>query len=286
MLKEALNRCAMDWGRMSSPDTTRLERMRVMDVLGGEIGRVVEALYTSVAQEPGKGFHFPTGASAARLVGYPEAWLENIPGVVLERFAGVGCPLKFAMPREGEAVLDLGSGSGTDVFVAADHVGSEGRVVGVDLTESMVELARGSLDEAGVDQGTIIQTRAPKLTVEGPFDVVTSNGVLNLIPDKEAVLSRLHGLLAPGGRLVLSDIALTHAPSIACLSDAELWAECLVGAFTREEYLEAVEGAGFADVTVEERRDYFQHSSSKKTRETAEDLGAFAWVLTATRAQR
>lgn len=283
-MKEALNRCAVDWGSMSGPDTTRLERMRVMDVLGGEIGRVVEELYTSVAREPEKGFHFPTGASAARLVGYPEPWLRTVPDGVVERFAGVGCPLRFATPRQGEAVLDLGSGSGTDVFVAAGHVGPTGRVVGVDLTESMVELARGALKKAGVEHASIVRTRAPKLKVEGPFDLVTSNGVLNLIPDKEAVLDRLHGLLAPDGRLVLSDIALTHAPSIACLSDAELWAECLVGAFTREEYIEAVKEAGFEDVTVQEEWDYFQHSDSKKTRETAEDLGAFAWVITARRA--
>lgn len=268
---------------MEGPDPTRLSRLRVMDLLGGEIGRVVTDLYTTVAREPDKGFHFPTGPDAARLVGYTKQDLEHVPSDVLQRFAGVGCPLAFATPKPGEAVLDLGSGSGTDVFLAAHHVGPQGRVVGVDLTDSMVEIARNALEQAGIDHGMVVQTRAPKLDVEGPFDVITSNGVLNLIPAKEAVLDRLYELLGEEGRLVLSDIALTQPPSIACLSDAELWAECLVGAYTEEEYRVALEQAGFENITVEDRRDYFKHSNSANTRETAEDLGAFAWVITAER---
>lgn len=254
-----------------------------MELLGQEIGEVVEELYTAVASEPSQGFHFPTGPGAARLAGYPQEMLEPVPDEVVERFAGVGCPLAYAELDEGDAVLDLGSGAGLDVFVAAEQVGPTGRVVGVDLTERMVEIAGSALKQAGIENARVVQRRAPPLDVEGPFDVGTSNGVLNLIPDKEAVLDRLHELLAPGGRLVLSDIALSQPPSIACLSDAELWAECLVGAFTEEEYLEALEDAGFEDVTVQTRYDYFQHSDSAKTRETAEDLGAFAWVVTADR---
>lgn len=268
---------------MIAVDTTRLARMRVMELLGEEIGDVVEELYTTVASQPDKGFHFPTGPEAARLAGYPKAAIASIPEEVVERFAGVGCPLAYVDLEEGQRVLDLGSGAGMDVFLAAHRVGPTGRVVGVDLTEDMVEIAEGALEAAGVDHASVVQGRAPPLDVEGLFDVVTSNGVLNLIPDKEAVLERLHELLVPGGRLVLSDIALSRSPSIACLSDAELWAECLVGAFTDEKYLQAVEDAGFADVTVEMRHDYFQHSESAKTRETAEDLGAFAWVITARR---
>lgn len=257
--------------------------MRVMELLGEEIGEVVEDLYTSVAREPGQGFHFPTGPKAARLAGYTEDAINSAPDEVVERFAGVGCPLAHADLAEGQAVLDLGSGAGLDVFLAAQAVGPNGRVVGVDLTEDMVEIAGSALAEAGLDHARVVQERAPPLEVEGPFDRVTSNGVLNLIPDKEQVLDRLHELLRPGGRLVLSDIVLSTPPSIACLSDAELWAECLVGSFTEDEYLQALEDAGFEDVDVRERRDYFQHSASKKTRETAEDLGAFAWVLTAER---
>lgn len=264
-------------------DTTRLARMRVMELLADEIGEVVEQLYETVATEPAKGFHFPTGPRAARLAGYGGKAIEEVPNEVVERFAGVGCPLAHVELAEGDAVLDLGAGAGMDVFLAAKQVGSSGRVVGVDLTERMVEIARSALRDAGIEHATVERRRAPPLDVDGPFDVITSNGVLNLIPDKEAVLDRLYELLAPGGRLVLSDIALSQPPSIACLSDAQLWAECLVGAFTEDEYLQAVQDAGFEDVTVQTRHDYFRDSASAKTRATAEDLGAFAWVLTARR---
>ncbi len=261
-------------------DATRLARMRVMELLGEQIGDVVEELYSTVAADPDEPFHFPTGPKAAGLVGYPEE-MQELPAAVVERFAGVGCPLKHEEPRQGDAVLDVGCGAGTDVFVAARKVGPSGRVVGVDLTGEMVRLAQGALDEAGIDHAIVLEGSFPRADVEGPFDLVTSNGVLNLIPAKERVLEELRGLLRPGGRLVLSDIVLTHPPSRACLMDTKLWAECLVGAFTEDEYLDAVEAAGFGQIQVHERRDYFQHSASKKTRETAEDLGAFAWVITA-----
>lgn len=268
---------------MEGADPTRLSRMRVMDLLGGEIGRVVSELYTDVAEAPQREFHFPTGPRAVRLAGYPEEALERVPEHVLARFAGVGCPLEHVALEPGDAVLDIGSGSGTDLFLASHRVGPSGRVVGVDLTEQMVEVSQAALEEEGLHQAEVARSRAPEIDVDGRFDVVTSNGVVNLIPDKHGVLERLHELLEPGGRLVLADIALGEPPSRACLRDVELWAECLVGSFTEEEYLDALETTGFEEVTVEQRRDYFQHSSSEKTRRTAEDLDAFAWVLTARR---
>lgn len=266
---------------MGDADATRLARLRVMDRLGAEIGRAVTALYTNVASDPRQGFHFPTGREAARLAGYSEEDLQKVPDAVVERFAGVGCPLRFATPRPGERVLDLGCGAGTDLFLAAHHVGPEGEVVGVDLTDPMVDTAQNALSEAHVRNARVVQGRAPRFDVDGPFDLITSNGVLNLIPEKEAVLKRLHGLLRPGGRLVLSDIALSRPPEIACLANAQLWAECLVGAYTQDQYLNALEGAGFQEVQVHAKRDYFKHSASAETRKTASDLGAFAWVVTA-----
>lgn len=266
-----------------APDPTMLARMRVLEVLGDEIGRAVTNLYRDVADDPSEGYHFPTGRRAAELAGYDEEDLAKVPDGTLARFAGVGCPFRYARPGSGDAVLDLGCGAGTDLFIAAQAVGKQGRVVGVDLTDRMVEAASSALEDAGIDHAEVVQARAPKLDVTGRFDMVTSNGSLNLIPDKERTLSRLHDLTRPGGRLAVADIALEHPPSMACLADAELWAECLVGAYTEERYLEALETAGFEDVTVHERRDYFQHSPSEKTRETAKDLGAFAWVIEARR---
>lgn len=268
---------------MSDVDSTRLARLHVMDRLGAEIGRAVTKLYTTVARDPAQGFHFPTGRKAALLAGYTETELDQVPPHVVERFAGVGCPFRAAMPRPADRVLDLGCGAGTDMFLAANLVGEEGEVVGIDLTGAMVETARAALHVARVPNVRVLEGRAPRFDIEGPFDFITSNGALNLIPEKEAVLHRLHGLLRPGGTLVLSDIALEKPPAIACLANAQLWAECLVGAYTETQYLHALTTTGFKDVHVHARHDYFRHSDSEETRKTAADLGAFAWVVTGTK---
>lgn len=265
-------------------DPAALERLRVLDRLGEEISRAVEALYSQVAGSPDDGFHFPTGRRAAELAGYARDDLDALPPEVVARFAGVGCPLPRARLAPGERVLDLGCGAGTDVLLAARRVGPTGSVVGLDLTDGMVRAARAAVDAQRLPNVRIVQARAPDLSpAGGPFDVVVSNGALNLVPDKRTTLRRVHQLLRPGGRLAFADIALERPPSAACLSSASLWAECLVGAFTEEDYLAALAEAGFVDVEASDQRDYFATSSSEETRETARDLGGFAWVVTARR---
>lgn len=270
---------------VSKVDAAALQRMRILDRLGEAIGEAVQALYAQVADAPETGFHFPTGHAAAAQAGYRDEDLAAVPDEVLARFAGVGCPWRAARPQPGARILDLGCGSGTDLFVAADAVGDAGEAVGLDMTPAMVARTRAALERHAVTNARVMQGRMPKFPAEldGPFDLVTSNGALNLVPEKEATLKRIHGLLAPEGRLVLADIALARPPSAACLANAELWAECLVGAFTEDAYLRALEGAGFSDVEVHARRDYFADSPSEATRETARDLGGFAWVVTARR---
>lgn len=269
---------------MSGLTPTDLDRLRILRLIGDEITRSVQELYTRVADAPDGGFHFPTGPDAARNAGYTEEELAWLPPEALERFAGVGHPLQAAPPAEGHHVLDLGCGGGVDLLLAARAVGPGGRAVGVDATERMVEHARAAASTADLGNVTVTHQRAPRVDPPGaPFDVVTSNGVLNLVPEKEATLDRLVDLMRPGARLVLSDIVLNVPPSTACLADASLWAECLVGAYTEDAYLTALQDAGFEDVTVHGRRDYFSTSPSERTRELAEDLGAFAWVVTATR---
>lgn len=270
---------------MTRTDAAALARLRILNLLGEEIGRAVQELYLQVASRPDAGFHFPTGRRAAELAGYPSEALEGVPADVLARFAGVACPIDVAAFRPGERVLDLGCGGGTDLFIAAKKVGPQGRVVGVDLTPAMVASTRAAIEREGVENAEVLEARAPHIpdVPGGPVDVVTSNGSFNLIPEKEATLRRLYGLLKPGGRLVFSDIALTRPPAAACLRDAKLWAECLVGAFTEESYLQALHDAGFEEVQVHSRRDYFSESPSAATRKTAEDLGGFAWVVSARR---
>lgn len=267
------------------PDPAMLERLRILDRLGEEISLAVRELYASLARAPATEFHFPTGAAAARAAGYAEEDLRHVPPSALERFAGVACPWKHERARPGERVLDLGCGAGTDLVIAARSVGDAGAVTGLDLTDAMVAAARATLAEAEIRNGAVVQARAPQLPpAPAPFDRVISNGVLNLVPDKDGTLRRLHQLLRPGGRLILADIALERPPAAACLARADLWAECLVGAFTEEDYLAALERTGFGEVKVHERRDYFATSPSEETRETARDLGGFAWVVSATRA--
>lgn len=270
---------------MAAPDTTALDRMRVLDRLGSEIGRAVSELYTEVASEPSQGFHFPTGREAARLAGYDAGDLDDAPAEMVDRFAGVGCPLRNVTINAGDHVLDLGSGAGVDLYLAATRAGTKGRVLGVELTEAMAHTARKCLEKNGIRNTTVVQARAPKFQVDGPFDVITTNGVLNLIPEKERTLERLYDLLAPGGTLTIADIVLARPPAVACLADAKLWAECLVGAYTEENYVNALKEAGFTQLKIHNQRDYFSHSSSQKTRETAADLGASAWELTAKRAE-
>lgn len=265
-------------------DAAALERLRILDRLGAVIGEAVQELYSAVAAHPDSGFHFPTGREAALQVGYSVEDLEAVPEEVLARFAGVGCPLAVAALVPGDHVLDLGCGAGTDLFVAARRVGPDGRVVGLDMTTGMVEWARAAVERHRIGNVTVVPARMPKFPPDlGPFDIVVSNGALNLVPEKEMALKRVHALLRPGGRLALADIALQRPPSAACLADANLWAECLVGAFTEEAYLDTLETVGFSDVRVHARHDYFASSPSVATRETARDLGGFAWVVSARR---
>ncbi len=268
---------------MATPDSTSLDRMRVLDRLGAEIGRAVSELYTQVASDPHEPFHFPTGREAALLAGYAPVDLDEAPLPMVERFAGVGCPLPNAGLRAGDNVLDIGCGAGLDLWLSARQVGPQGNAVGIELTAAMAKTARDAMHESGVRNARVVEARAPKFQVDGPFDLITSNGVLNLIPEKERTLERLHALLRPGGTLTVADIVLARPPAVACLADAKLWAECLVGAYTEEAYVKALKDAGFTDLKIHSRRDYFSHSSSKKTRETAQDLGASAWELSARR---
>lgn len=270
---------------MGKNDASALARIRILNLLGEEIGRAVQDLYVQVASTPEAGFHFPTGRTAAVAAGYPLEVLKSVPEEVLARFAGVGCPWSAIDLVEGDRVLDLGCGGGTDLFIAARRVGPTGHVYGVDLTPAMVASTQDAIQRERLQNAEVLQARAPHIPdlAGGPVDVVTSNGALNLVPEKEATLRRLHTLLRPGGRLVLSDIALARPPATACLRNAKLWAECLVGAFTEEAYIDALEQAGFSDVVVHDRRDYFSASPSAETRDTARDLGGFAWVLSARR---
>lgn len=242
----------------------------------------VEAMYTDVARKPEQEFHFPTGRSACEYVGYPADQLDLLPAAALESFAGVGYPFGAGVIGEGDVVLDIGSGSGTDLLLAAILTGPTGQAIGVDMTVAMREKCLANAHGAGLSNVEVLDGNAEELPVrDGSVDVVTSNGVINLVPDKKAAITDIHRVLKPGGWVQLSDIVVADLPSDACRAKPQLWAECIVGATTESDYLEMFRAAGFTDVERLDELDYFAASSSESTRETAGGFGAHSMVMRA-----
>ncbi len=245
----------------------------------------VRAMYTEVAAAPHKTFHFPTGRRACELVGYPPEQLDPLPETAVESFAGVGYPFAAGVIRPGDRVLDVGAGSGTDALIASLLVGPSGRVYGLDMTEAMLAKLRENAARMGARNVEAVEGNAEEIPLpDAAVDVVTSNGVLNLVPDKARAAAQIARVLRPGGRLQLADIVVRTLPSEACRSHPELWAECIVGATTEEAYREMLTAAGFREVEVLRRQDYFAASASAETRKIAGSFGAHAVVLRAIRA--
>ena len=246
----------------------------------------VEAMYTSVARDPGKGYHFPTGRPATEFVGYPADLLDRLPASAVESFAGVGYPFAAQVISAGDTVLDIGSGSGTDLLLAALAAGPGGRAVGLDLTEAMREQAVANARSAGLSHVEVLAGNAEQLPLpDQSVDVVTSNGVINLVPDKRAVITEIHRVLRPGGRVQIADIVVEDLPSEACRAQPQLWAECIVGATTQTDYLRMFTDTGFEEVEHLSDLDYFAASSSESTRATAGGFGAHSMVMRARKPQ-
>jgi arsenite methyltransferase len=211
-----------------------------------ELEQRVKHMYEEVALEPEHEFHFETGRPLAERLGYLTDDLDAIPAAAIESFAGVGYFLDLAAIAAGESVLDLGSGSGTDSFVAARATGTEGRVVGVDMTEAQLAKGRRLADEHGLGQVEFRAGYIERPPVEDAgFDCVISNGVINLSPDKPAVFEAAARALRPGGRLALADIVSERQLPEGVTCDAALWAACIGGAMQRDGYRQAIEAAGF-----------------------------------------
>lgn len=247
----------------------------------------VRAMYTAVADQPEEEYHFPTGRGACEYVGYPAEHLDRLPQAALESFAGVGYPFAANVLRENDDVLDIGSGSGTDLLLASLLVGPGGRAVGLDMTEAMrrkaAENAR-ALKSFGVETADVelVDGTAEEIPLpDASIDLVTSNGVINLVPDKPAAVREMYRVLRPGGRVQIADIVVRTPPSAECRSKPQLWAECIVGATTEDDYLETFRSAGFEGVERLSELDYFAASGSDSTRETAAGFGAHAIVMRA-----
>ena len=212
-----------------------------------ELESRVKEMYRQVAEDADADLHFETGRELAERLGYPTELLDRIPAEALESFAGVGYHLDLAAIGEGERVLDLGSGSGTDVLFVAQQVGEGGAVVGVDFTPAQLRKATRLRDSAGITNVKFVEAPIDDLPFEDEsFDVVISNGVINLSPIKAQVFSEAARVLRPGGRLALADIVSGRPLKERTRRNTELWAACVAGAIPRRNYADAIEQTGLS----------------------------------------
>jgi arsenite methyltransferase len=216
-----------------------------------ELRASIRAEYAAVASEPDRGFHFHTGYRLAAILGYSQEWIETLPPGAVASMAGTGNPFAMGEIQPGERVVDCGSGAGADALIAARMVGPAGRVIGIDMTPEMLAKARASATEAGLTNVEFREGILEALPVETAWaDVVISNGVLNLVPDKAAALAEMYRVLRPGGRLQAADIVLERAVSASSKQDIGLWTGCIAGGLLADELRELIAAAGFATVDV------------------------------------
>lgn len=191
-----------------------------VDVLRGEIRKT----YTEVSTDQQQEFIFPTGRSWAQELGYPEPELTRVPEASVASFAGVANHWALGQIDPGQIVLDLGCGAGTDLLIAAQMTGPAGRVIGVDMTPAMLEQARASAEQMGLANVELHESLIETLPLtNASVDVVISNGVIDLVPDKEAVLDEIDRVLRPGGRLQLADVVIHHEVSEDARKRIDLW---------------------------------------------------------------
>ncbi len=196
----------------------------IVDIDTDDVREAIRAEYREVAASPDKGFHFHTGRTLAGIVGYRDEWLEGIPEKSIESFAGTGNPFAMGELKSGERVVDIGSGAGIDSLIAGKMVGPEGAVIGVDMTPEMLAKATDAAAEAGMEHVTFVDGYMEKLPAgDGWADVVISNGVFNLSPNKPLVLREMFRVLRPGGRLQLADIMVEKEVSTAAKQKIDLW---------------------------------------------------------------
>lgn len=222
-----------------------------------ELEQKVKEMYGEVARNPHGKFHFEMGRALAERLGYPGTDLDRVPAEAIDSFAGVGYYFDLAKLQPGETVVDLGSGSSMDTFVAALHVGKTGRVVGVDMTDAQLDKAERLRAAAGFENVSYLKSYIEGVRYDGgAFDAVISNGVINLAPDKQQVFNEAARLLRPGGRLAIADIVTEAQLPDGITCNATLWAACIGGAMQVDRYLETIERAGLRVEAVQDNPQY------------------------------
>jgi ubiquinone/menaquinone biosynthesis C-methylase UbiE len=229
--------------------------MNTVDVK--DLEHKVQDMYRAVAENPHGEFHFEMGRGMAERLGYAPGDLDRIPAEAIESFAGVGHFFQLAALRPGETVVDLGSGSGMDTFIAGLKVGASGRVIGVDMTDAQRAKAEGLRDRAGFGQVEYRKGYIEEVPVDSDSaDCVISNGVINLSPEKARVFREAARVLRRGGRLAIADIVTDIALPESVVCNATLWAACIGGAMQAQAYTKEIEGAGLEVVRQEENAAY------------------------------
>jgi SAM-dependent methyltransferase len=197
---------------------------QTVDVDTDSLRKAIQNEYKEVANNPGKGFHFHTGRPLTKIVNYKDEWFKGVSELAIETFAGTGNPFAMGELASGERVVDIGSGGGIDSLVAARMVGPDGKVVGIDMTPAMLEKARTAAAESGIDNVEFREAYMEEIPVsDGWADVVISNGVLNLTPDKQKTLAEMFRVLRPGGRLQIADILVSREVPEAAKRKIDLW---------------------------------------------------------------
>lgn len=243
--------------------------MAATSPIGFDVNRLREqviATYDRVARAPEGDFHFHRGPEyAVDFLGYDASELDTLPRLATARFAGVGNPLAIGPIHAGEVVLDHACGAGTDLLLAARRVGPTGRAIGVDMTPSMRLCASAAALEAGLS--AIVEIRAGYLEAlpvpDESVDVIISNGVVNLAPDKSVVFAEIQRVLRPGGRLYLADVVVKRELTLDARNDPDLWAACVAGSLPEAELPEIATAAGLVDCRITGKFDCFRNTSAE-----------------------
>jgi arsenite methyltransferase len=224
-----------------------------------ELRQSIQKEYQEVARSPDKGFHFHTGRRLTKIVGYEPESLDGVPETAIASFAGTGNPFAIGPIHSGEHVVDIGCGAGIDTFIAAKKVGPSGRVIGVDMTEAMLERASIAKKESGSTNIEFKFGFMEELPIAGGWaDVIISNGVFNLAPDKSKVLREMARVLKPDGRLQIADILVQREVPLSAKRKIDLWTGWIAGALLEEELDALVTSNGFIDFQITWRDDVFK----------------------------
>ncbi|MFH1837061.1 MAG: methyltransferase domain-containing protein [Candidatus Omnitrophota bacterium] len=216
-----------------------------------EIKEAVKEKYSHVAKDPCATFNFPVGKAFALKVGYPKEILDKLPQSMYESFTGANNPQPFVDLKEGETVLDLGCGAGLDLYFYANAVGGRGKVFGVDISEDMVNKAKNNLKVTGIKNAELKCGHSDNIPFQDNFfDVVASNGIYNLSPDREKVMQEVFRVLKSGGRTVFCEIVLKDKLPENVRKNIDDWFRCIGGALPERDFIALMEKVGFKGIEV------------------------------------